>query len=125
MNCIKPLCHSARDQSGTSCSTRAVRLWDCSYSGDSGVGASGGKAGMKRPLVLLALLYVGGVLLANFVSCPPALLLATAFVLLLAALAWARARPLLLWPLLLAVGWTNFTLRTAILSPNDLRKMFS
>jgi ComEC/Rec2-related protein len=38
-----------------------------------------------------------------------------------AALLVERARALLLWPLLLMVGWTNLAWRQAVLSPHDVR----
>src|SRR5262249_47376387 len=63
--------------------------------------------------------------LGNCFSLSTKLLFGTAFSLLVPALVWGRARPLLLWPLLLVTGWTNITLHTAVLSPNDLRNIFS
>ncbi len=41
--------------------------------------------------------------------------------LLAITLAWGRFRPVLIWPLLALVGWTNLASRTAIISPDDLR----
>src|SRR2546427_10036585 len=76
---------------------------------------------MKRPLILVALFYVAGILLAGFIALAPATLLAISLSLALIALAWPRARLLLLCPLLALAGWTNLTLRTATLSPHDLR----
>jgi competence protein ComEC len=76
---------------------------------------------MKRPLLPVALCYVGGLLLAEAVQPPLLFLFVGTFLLLFAALLWNRARPLLLWPLLVAVGWTNLVSRTAIVSPHDLR----
>ena len=76
---------------------------------------------MKRPLTLVALLYLAGILIAGYTSLPPALLLASSLSLAAASLAWTRARSLLLCPLILLTGWTNAALRTAILSPRDLR----
>lgn len=76
---------------------------------------------MKRPLLLVALCYVGGLLLAESIHPPLVWLFATAFVLLFPALIWGRARGFLIWPLLLLAGWTNLAWRTTILSPNDLR----
>ncbi len=80
---------------------------------------------MKRPLLLVTLPYVAGILLGNYFSLSPWLLIATALGLLVLALVWSRARLILLWPLLLLTGWTNVTLRTAILSPHDLRNILS
>jgi competence protein ComEC len=76
---------------------------------------------MKRPLLPVALCYVGGLLLANAVPLPLFSLFTASFGVLLIALLFTRARNLLLWPLLILVGWTNLTQRTAILSPYDPR----
>lgn len=76
---------------------------------------------MKRPLLPVALCYVGGLLLAYAVPLPLLFLFTVSFGLLLIALLFAKARNLLLWPLLVLVGWTNLTRHTAILSPQDLR----
>jgi ComEC/Rec2-related protein len=76
---------------------------------------------MKRPLLPVALCYVGGLLLAEAVQPPLLPLFSGTFLLLLGALWWSRARPFLLWPLLIAVGWTNLVSRTAVISPQDLR----
>jgi hypothetical protein len=76
---------------------------------------------MKHPLLPVALLYVGGILAGRFVSLPLFLLLTGSLGLAVLALAWAQARPLLLWPLVLLTGWTNLTLQTTPLSPIDLR----
>src|SRR5258705_8223631 len=76
---------------------------------------------MKRPLILVALLYVAGILIAGYISLPPALLLVNSLSLAVVSLAWPRARLFLLCPFILLTGWTNAALRTAILSPHDLR----
>jgi hypothetical protein len=76
---------------------------------------------MKRPLVQVGLLYVAGILVGGLIPLPLATLLVSAFGLAVFAAAWARARPFLLFPLIILAGWTNQTLHTAILSPNDLR----
>jgi competence protein ComEC len=78
---------------------------------------------MKRPLVPVALLYVGGVLIACRLSLPPWALLAGSLGVAGLALAWARARLVGLGALLVLTGWTNHTLRTAIISPHDLRRV--
>ena len=78
---------------------------------------------MKRPLVVVALLYGGGIVLGDFVSAPPFLLLFVSLALAVAALVWKRARLVLLAALLLLTGWTNFIFRTAIISPHDIRKV--
>jgi hypothetical protein len=59
---------------------------------------------MKRPLVPVALCYAVGLLLAEAFQPPLLVLFVTAFVLLAFALAWSRARALLLCPLLIIMG---------------------
>ena len=76
---------------------------------------------MKRPLLVATLPYIGGILAGNWISGRPAVLLLCALVLVVLALCWGRARPVLLGLLLFAAGWTNYVLRTALLSPHDLR----
>ena len=76
---------------------------------------------MKRPLLPVALCYAGGLLFAEAAQ-PPLLWLFTAsFVLLLVAVLFSRLRLLMLWPLIVLVGWTNMVNRTATISPDDLR----
>ncbi|MGC3957897.1 MAG: ComEC/Rec2 family competence protein [Verrucomicrobiota bacterium] len=76
---------------------------------------------MKRPLLPVALCYVGGLLLAYAVPLSLLFLFTLSFGLLLIALLFAKARNFLLWPLLVLVGWTNLTRHTTSLSPHDLR----
>lgn len=76
---------------------------------------------MKRPLLPVALCYVGGLLLAEAVQPPLLFLFVGGFALLLLSLVSTRARPLLLWPLIVVVGWTNLVSRITVLSPHDLR----
>ena len=78
---------------------------------------------MKRPLVPVALLYVGGILIALFIPVPPLFLLAASHGLAALTSAWARARLVGLCTLIVLTGWTNHTLRTAIFSPYDLRRI--
>jgi len=78
---------------------------------------------MKRPLVLVALPYAGGILIAGFIPLPPGLLLASALCLAALAVAWSRARLALLYTLAVLTGWTNHTLHTAVISPHDLRRV--
>jgi competence protein ComEC len=75
---------------------------------------------MKRPLIMVALLYVAGILLAP-IPVPLTVLFVVAFGLLIPALVWPRARLIFLCPLILMTGWINLAQRTAILSPNGLR----
>ena len=78
---------------------------------------------MKRPLLVIALLYATGLLCAEFLSVALPSLFAASLGLALAALLWGRMRPLLLVPLIVLTGWTNLGFRTALLSPVDLRTM--
>jgi competence protein ComEC len=76
---------------------------------------------MKRPLVGVTLVYVAGLLLAEYLQPPLTLLFAISLSLAAAAICLGRARPWLLWPLLLCAGWTNLVSRTTPVSPHDLR----
>jgi competence protein ComEC len=78
---------------------------------------------MKRPLVPVALLYVGGILIACVIPVPPLLLLIGSLALAVLTLALPRARLVALGTLIVLTGWTNHTLRTAIISPCDLRRI--
>jgi len=78
---------------------------------------------MKRPLVPVALLYVGGILAACVIPVPPLFLLAASLSLGSLTLAWPRGRLVGLSTLIFLTGWTNHTLHTAILSPHDLRRI--
>jgi competence protein ComEC len=73
----------------------------------------------------VALLYVGGILIACLISLPPALLLTGSLSVTLLAVAWPRARLAALGALIVLTGWTNYTLHTAIISPHDLRRVLS
>ncbi len=75
---------------------------------------------MKRPLLLVALLYAGGVVLGDWLQAPLSLLFAVSLALVLAAICWTRARPWLLGSLLILTGWTNLEYRTLPISPYDL-----
>ena len=78
---------------------------------------------MKRPLVPVALLYVGGILIAGVIPVPPLYLLIGSLALAVLTLALPRARLVGLGTLIVLTGWTNHTLRTAIISPHDLRRI--
>src|SRR5215471_17449727 len=80
---------------------------------------------MKRPLLPAALLYAGGILLADLFHPAPVPVLGIGLLLAIIAIVWAKARPLLLWPLLLTTGLANLALRTAVVSPNDLRTLLA
>ena len=76
---------------------------------------------MTRPLASVALAYVGGLLLGNWLQPPWWSCCATSLAIVAGAMIWRAARPWLIWPALVLVGWTNLVCRTAILSPYDLR----
>src|SRR5437667_11477596 len=76
---------------------------------------------MQRPLLWVTICFTVGILAAYAVSVPVNYLLLPALALAVAAFAWPRGRPYLLWPIILLAGAANFTWRTAIVAPNDLR----
>ena len=76
---------------------------------------------MKRPLVKVALAYVGGLLAGNYLQPPLAVLFGVSLGFALLALGWAAGRTRLLLPLLFCCGWTRMLSQTAIVSPHDLR----
>jgi ComEC/Rec2-related protein len=75
----------------------------------------------RHPLVPVALAYAAGVLCGRIFPLPLASLFGVAVLLLIAALGLSRWRSWLFWPLLVSLGWTNLALRSAVLSPVDLR----
>ena len=77
---------------------------------------------MKRPLAHVALVYVGGILLAEYFRLPPSWLLLISFCLVITALAFSSAGRVLFWLTIFFVGWTNAVCRTEIASPIDLRR---
>ena len=78
---------------------------------------------MKRPLLMVVLLYAGGIVLGRYSPwlVPLPMLFAAALGLAGAALAKSAWHTWLIGPLLLVTGWTNLSARTAIISPFDLR----
>src|SRR5262249_8634040 len=68
-------------------------------------------------------LYAAGILLADFFRLPPLPLLAGGLGLAIISLAWGRARPLVLWPLVLVTGSADLALRRAVISPQDFRNL--
>jgi competence protein ComEC len=79
---------------------------------------------MKSPLGLTVLFYAAGLLLAEIFQPPPATLFAVSFFLLLLVATFRKFRTVLIWPLLLFLGWTNLSVRTGVISPDDLRARF-
>jgi ComEC/Rec2-related protein len=78
---------------------------------------------LKHPLVPVTLCYAGGVVVAAWVAVPLAGAFVLAFVIAGVALAWERGNPWLLGVLLFLAGIVNLTSRTAVLAPNDLRRV--
>ena len=78
---------------------------------------------MKRPLLPVVLLYVCGILAAEFVALPPLPIIGVAFLLAALALSLPRFRAPLLYPLLVLAGLANATFHTATISPIDLRNL--
>src|SRR5213594_151920 len=78
---------------------------------------------MKRPLLIVALTYVGGVLTGNSFKSSLGPLFALSFLFLVVALTRTETRPHLLWVLVPLVGWTNMATRKAVISPIDLRTL--
>ncbi len=76
---------------------------------------------MNRPFVSVVLAYAAGLLLAQLFSAPLAALFAISFFILVLVLVLEKFRTILIWPLLVLTGWTNFAAHTAILAPDDLR----
>jgi ComEC/Rec2-related protein len=76
---------------------------------------------MKRPLLPVACLLIGGILCGEWVRPALPLLFGVSFAVVAGALAWERARPWLLGLLLFLTGWTDACWHSAILSPHDLR----
>src|SRR2546421_2851395 len=78
---------------------------------------------MKRPLALVAMLYVAGVLLGALFPLRLFWLFALSFAVAAAALTWTAERVYPLYLLVVLTGWTNVAARTAVLSPVDLRTL--
>jgi len=74
---------------------------------------------------MVALMFAGGILVLDVapISPPVFALLGFAAVLAILALAWARARPALVWVLLVSAGAANLARHKAVLSPHDLRSV--
>src|SRR5690349_13733139 len=80
---------------------------------------------MKRPLGFVALLYAAGLLLAEWFQPPLWFLFALSLSVAVPAIAFARVRRLLIYPLVVLTGWSNLVYRTAIISPADLRALLN
>jgi len=78
---------------------------------------------VKRPLVAVVSCYAVGLLPAELFHPPLGALFGSAFVVLALVLLLEKHRPWLIWPLIALAGWTNLATRTAIVSPDDLRRL--
>jgi competence protein ComEC len=78
---------------------------------------------MKRPLLLVGLLFVGGILAAEYIPFSPIGLLSGSAALIVLAILLAPARTLLLYPAIFLTGAADLTLNEAAFSPNDLRNL--
>jgi competence protein ComEC len=78
---------------------------------------------MNRPLASVVIAYAAGLLCAQFWQPPTGWLFALAFLIFVLTLALKKIRLPLLWLLLALAGWTNFSVRTSIISPIDLRSV--
>src|SRR5262245_49922342 len=78
---------------------------------------------MKRPLVPIALLFAGGILLGDHFAVRFPILIGVAFALLISALIWNTGRPYLLCPLIFVAGWLGMLVDSVVISPNDLRTL--
>jgi competence protein ComEC len=76
---------------------------------------------MKRPLLPVVLLLMGGILCDEIAHPALPLLFGASFATLAAALFWERGRLWMLGLLILLTGWTGARRNAAILSPYDLR----
>jgi len=78
---------------------------------------------MRRPLLPVALLYTGGILLASRVAIAPLLPFAISGALVALALVWGRVRGTLLWLVIPSVSWAHYAAVTSAVSPYDLRRI--
>jgi competence protein ComEC len=78
---------------------------------------------MKRPLAWPCVLFIGGILLAELSGWPFLLFLGSAFLLVLAALLWARGRLALLGAGIFATGAAALAFQIHVIASNDLRNL--
>ena len=76
---------------------------------------------MKRPLLPVALLYIGGILCGEYVRPALPILFGVSFLAAAIALAFPRGRFWLTGLLVVLTGWTGACWHAAILAPDDLR----
>lgn len=78
---------------------------------------------MKRPLLPVALLYIGGILCGEYARPPLPWLFGASFLAAALALAIPRGRLWMLRLLLVLTGWTGACRDAAIVAPDDLRSI--
>ncbi|MBN2507003.1 MAG: ComEC/Rec2 family competence protein [Verrucomicrobia bacterium] len=78
---------------------------------------------MKRPLLNVALLYVGGVLLGEHLAVPPGWALPALWAIVLGALFLNRLRTAFLVAALIGAGVVNLALHRAVPAADDLRRL--
>ena len=78
---------------------------------------------MKRPLLWVASLFAAGVLAGDFVPVRYDALLMITLGLGAGAIVWGRGRVFLIYPFTFLSGWAGLAVHTAVLSPNDLRRV--
>ena len=76
---------------------------------------------MNRPLVSVVIAYAAGLLLAQIFHPSPIALFISSFAVLVFVLILEKFRLPLLMLLFTLAGWTNLAVRTAVISPHDLR----
>ncbi len=80
---------------------------------------------MKYPLVPVSLVYAAGLMTGHWLEASVAATFCGVFLTAGAAAIWKAGRPWLAGCALFLFGWLNLTLRTAVLSPDDLRAITS
>lgn len=80
---------------------------------------------MRRPLLMVGLLYSAGIVLADLspFSLPVFVLLGAAAAVALLAMGWTKARWVLLLVVLPLAGAANLAFRSSVLAPHDLRTL--
>src|SRR5438445_11824573 len=78
---------------------------------------------MKRPLLLVGLLYVAGILAGEYLPFLPVGLLWVLAGILLVTFVWPQGRSTLLYAAIFMAGSANVRLQESALSPNDVRNI--
>lgn len=76
---------------------------------------------MKRPFLIVALLYLSGIVAGEWFPVNPTLLFCCALGAAFAAMFLSKHRPLALAAALVLTGWFNICRQSAVISPHDLR----